>query len=279
MSDIDTDGRHPAVSVIMPAYNAAQLIEQAIQSVREQTFTDWELVVADDCSADETRAIVERHQRQDPRIRLVALDTNLGTAGARNQAIQNSRGKYLAFLDSDDRWSADKLAIQIPVMEREGLDLCFGSYEVCDEAGRTISERVCADRDVSYREMLFDNPAGCLTVVVNHEKHPSIRFSDRIQVGEDLAAWLSIARNGGKVRSVSQTLGAYRLRRGGNSFNKLRAARDRWILLRQIEKLPRRSAWFCLAGYAQASLPRWLANVARLAWNERGEGRAERSTG
>ena len=114
----------PKVSIIVPVYNAGRFLEQTLQSVFQQDFTDWELLLVNDCSTDNSIEIIRRHE-DDKRIRLINLDKNGGAAVARNQGIALAKGRYIAFLDSDDIWKSDKLSKQVDFMEKEGCAFCF----------------------------------------------------------------------------------------------------------------------------------------------------------
>ena len=125
------------VSVIMPAYNCAEYIGDSIRSVQAQTYTDWELIIADDNSKDDTVRIVKKFADADSRIVLIESQENLGPAGARNKAIEAASGTYMAFLDSDDIWHAEKLERQTAFMEENGYDFSFTSYEKLMKTGKS----------------------------------------------------------------------------------------------------------------------------------------------
>ncbi|WP_019571048.1 glycosyltransferase family 2 protein [Thioalkalivibrio sp. ALE11] len=162
--EVETTVRAPVFSVVMPAHNAEAHLRDAVESVRAQTFPDWELLVADDASSDGTGALVEALASEDSRIRVLRRNVNGGPAKARNDAIAASRGRFVAFLDSDDIWYPAKLERQKAVFEDEAPALVFSSYERWDvQTGRR--QAVPCPREIAYDDLLFGNVVGCLTAV------------------------------------------------------------------------------------------------------------------
>lgn len=227
----------PLVSVIMPAYNAAEFLEEAVASVRAQTVTDWELLVIDDCSTDDTRRILERIAAGDPRVRLLRNSENLGAAGSRNRGLEIFRGKYVAMLDSDDYWYPTMLQKMLNKAEETGADIIYCAYELVDEEGR----KVCSDFRVpdatSFRESIVRSVITCSTVLVTGELAGSHRFPTNLY-HEDIALWFQILREGGTARGVDEVLAAYRQRSGSKTANKLKSAARRWKIYREHLKLP-----------------------------------------
>ena len=125
----------PLVSIITPCYNSAKFIGETIDSIQAQTFKDWELIITDDCSTDNTTEIIERYIAADPRIKLYKLEKNSGGGVARNNSIKAAKGRYIAFCDSDDRWHPWKLAKQLEFMQKNDYAFSYTSYMTCDEDG------------------------------------------------------------------------------------------------------------------------------------------------
>ncbi|MGC2424830.1 MAG: glycosyltransferase [Nitrospirota bacterium] len=226
----------PVASVITPAYNAAPFIRETIKSVQAQTFTDWEMIVIDDCSTDDTREVVEEEAKNDPRIRLARMTRNSRQALARNKGIREARGKYIAFLDSDDLWLPEKLAVQIEFMEKNGYALTYSSYRKINERGEVISNPLKFPPVVNLDSLLKTNYIGCLTAVYNSDKIGKVYMPD-ITKREDYALWLKILSMGNKAYLVDRCLAMYRIRPGSVSNNKATAAFYQWKIYRNIEKL------------------------------------------
>ncbi len=229
--------KKPSVSVITPAYNAARFVRETIKSVQAQTFTDWEMIVIDDCSTDNTKDVVEEQAGNDPRIRLLRMDKNSGQALARNKGMRVARGKYIAFLDSDDLWLPEKLAMQTEFMEKTGHVLTYSSYKKINEKGDVISNPLKCPPVVNLDSLLRSNNIGCLTAVYNAEKLGKV-YMPNIPKREDYALWLKILSMGNKAYLVDRCLAMYRIRQGSVSNNKASAAFYQWKLYREIEKLP-----------------------------------------
>ena len=157
------------VSIIMPSYNSSGYIAQSIDSIINQSYTNWELLITDDCSTDNTCEIVERYAARDSRIKLFALEENKGAGIARNNSIKEARGRYIAFCDSDDCWLPDKLKIQIELMACTGAEICYGSYLTCDE-NNVNTGIVVAYKQITYKEICRDDSIGFLTCIYDTQR-------------------------------------------------------------------------------------------------------------
>jgi glycosyltransferase involved in cell wall biosynthesis len=254
----------PLVSIITPCRNGARFLEEMLVSVIEQTFTRWELIVADDHSTDNSAEIVKRHAARDPRIRLVMLREGHagGAANARNAAIRAARGRFIAFLDCDDLWFPSKLEKQLDFMRENDLSLSYTSYEEIDEQGRTLGE-VSAVPNASYTDMLKVNRIGCLTAMYDAEKLGKVFQPIPGPRGEDYATWLRIMEQDDRVAGMAEPLAAYRLRHGSISRNKLRMARNQWRFYREYLQMSRRRAAYFWLHYASLNLLRRLLSRLR----------------
>jgi teichuronic acid biosynthesis glycosyltransferase TuaG len=239
----------PKVSIITPLYNNEKFVGQAIGSVLDQTFQDWEMIVVDDCSEDHPEIIISRFSAEDKRIRLIRLEKNIGAAAARNVAIGHASGDYIAFLDADDTWKPGKLQRQIDFMERENVAFCFTSYEVIDVIGNSTGKVIHAPGIMYYSRYLQNTVIGCLTVVVNRRKTGEFSMP-LIRSSHDMALWLELMKRGFNAYGIDENLASYRLVGSSNTANKFRAARDVWQVYRDIEKLSLGYSLFCFAGYA-----------------------------
>ena len=227
----------PLVSVIMPAYNCGNFIAQAIQSVINQSIPDWELLVVDDCSTDDTVEVVRRLAAQDARVRFASLSQNGGPAEARNAAMRRASGRYVAFLDSDDLWETDKLERQIAFMERIGAKFSATAYDQIDESGKPLPTVCLPPHRTNYRKMLLlSNPIGNSTVM--YDQQALGRFEvPPIHRRNDFALWLKILKKTPCCMGMDDILTHYRVRGSSVSSNKLAQARYHWQLYREIEEL------------------------------------------
>ena len=239
----------PSVSIITPAYNAARFLDATIRSVAEQSFSDWEMIVVDDCSPDETPAIAERWAKRDPRVRLIRMSKNAGPGAARNEALAEAQGRYVAFLDGDDLWRPQKLEVQISFMKETGATFSFTGYSIIDEQGRPVGRCVRAPERVDYRALLRNTIIGCLTVVLDRAQLEPLRMP-MLRQHEDLTLWYDILKRGIVARGISQDLALYRIRRGSASRNKLRSALHMWKVYREVEGLSVPEALECFTSYA-----------------------------
>jgi teichuronic acid biosynthesis glycosyltransferase TuaG len=236
----------PLVSIAMPAFNCAHTLAQSIESVLAQSLSDWELIVVDDGSADDTVVIAERYAMRDSRIRVVRSTQPSGSpAIPRNRAMALSRGRYQAFLDADDLWLPDKLQSQILWMQKHDIALsCTGYYAFQSEDGRNLGALI-PPASTGYSGLLRANIAGCLTVVFNREL-TGVRFFPRCG-HEDYALWLELLREGFLMEGLPQVLAGYRVSEGSASSSKLRNLRFFWYVYRHRENFGMLgSAFFCL---------------------------------
>ena len=243
----------PLVSVITPAWNAAATLEATIASVAAQSFPDWEMLVADDGSADTTPAIAAAWAARDPRIRPLPGPGREGPAGARNRAIRAARGRFIAFLDADDRWRPEKLARQIAFMEREGSPFSFTAYRREDAQGRELGT-VHPPAAVDYAGLLKGNIIGCLTAVYDTARFGKVEMPP-LPLRQDYALWLALLKPGGTARGLDEVLADYRVGGGSLSGSKFKAARGTWAVLRR-EGLLLPHALCCFGHYALAGLRR-----------------------
>lgn len=232
MDATSCNGTSVLVSVIMPAYNAAPYIEQAIRSVMGQTHTDWELLVIDDGSADDTCAIVERLAAEDGRIRLLRNERNSGVAVTRNRGLDLSAGAYVAFLDSDDVWHPEKLAVQICTAQRERAALVYTSYAIVDAHGRPCKKPYTVPARIDLKGLLKENVIGCSTVLLSAAAVGDYRFVTDF-FHEDYCLWLDILRDGHTAAGCTEVLTDWRLILNSRSFNKKKASRNRWRIYRR----------------------------------------------
>ncbi|MCX3264878.1 glycosyltransferase family 2 protein [Pedobacter agri] len=245
----------PLVSIIIPSYNSAGFISATLDSVLSQGYENWELTVIDDCSSDETCAVVSAYASMDTRISLIALSENQGVSNARNTGLENSWGKYVAFLDSDDIWLEDKLKSQVQFMENSQSALSFCAYQRIDENGNIISRIVPVPQRVDYNKLLAHNVVIFSTSMILRTAIGKLRFS---RAGhEDWIFLLKLLKNCGAGHGINLPLALYRVRKNSVSSNKIKAIGYTWRIFRVSEGLNFFRSAVLLARYAvSASLKR-----------------------
>ena len=200
------------VSIITPTYNCGQFIAETIRSVVAQTFADWEMIIVDDCSTDNTTEIVSPFVASDPRIRFFRNDTRQGAALTRNRALREAQGEYIAFLDSDDLWLPEKLERQLAFMEQNGYAFTYHEYDEIDEQSNLLGVHVGGKRYVGKFDMYSCCWPGCLTVMYHRATIGLIQIAD-IRKNNDTAMWLQAIRKS-PCHLLSETLALYRRRQG-----------------------------------------------------------------
>lgn len=235
------------VSVVMPLYNGARYLQRPVESVLGQSHGELELVVVDDGSTDGGADLIDEYARSDQRVRLLRSERNGGVASARNRAIEVARGRYVAFLDSDDWWHVDKLRRQLSALDAHDAAIAYASYQRMAEDGSPLAV-VEPPPTVGHRDMLHSNHIGNCTGIYDRKRLGGDgRFR---KIGhEDYVFWLDLVRRAGRaVRADAGEPLAYYLVRGGSvSSNKLRAARWQWRIYRDIENLGLgESAWYMM---------------------------------
>lgn len=234
-----------SVSVIMPTFNSEHYISDTIESVRNQTHTDWELWVIDDCSKDDTVATVTEIAKNDPRIKIIQLESNGGAAVARSAGIKKSTGRYIAFLDSDDKWDIHKLEKQIGFMEAHNVAFSHTGYRrIQAGTGASLSEYI-PSRRLTYKDMLYSNHVGCLTAMFDTEKVGRITMPD-IRKRQDYAMWLKILRQVESVHGLQEVLASYTVRDDSISSNKVSLLRYNYSVFRDCEGFSRTASLFYL---------------------------------
>lgn len=244
MKALETLDEKPFISVITPAYNSERFIEDAIRSVLKQTYTHWEMIIVDDGSTDRTPDIIEPYLKQDHRIKLIKLDKNSGPAVARNTAFKRAQGRYLAFLDADDQWMPEKLEKQLKFMQERQIAFSFTKYIKVKEDNMESDSVVSIPDQVTYRQLLKHNVIGCLTVMLDTDMIGEVRMVN-MRSRQDYALWLTLCKQGFTAYGLQEILAKYRVRANSISSNKLKMAKQNWIVYRKVKKLGlMKSLWY-----------------------------------
>lgn len=221
------------VSIITPSYNCGIFVADTIRSVLAQTYTNWEMLIVDDCSVDDTETIVK--QFDDPRIRFLKNNTNSGAAVSRNRALLEAKGRWIAFLDSDDLWSPSKLERQIQFMRDNNYHFSYHEYEIIDEESNSVGITVSGPSHISRRGMYNYCWPGCLTVMYDSQVVGLVQVED-IRKNNDYALWLKVSRYS-DCYLLRDCLASYRRRKGSiSNQNKLELIKWHYRLFRNAEK-------------------------------------------
>ena len=207
------------VSIITPCFNSEKYVSQTIQSVLSQTYQNWEMLLVDDCSNDETFAILSKFVSQDARIKAFKLEKNAGAGVARNYAIQHAQGNYIAFLDADDLWKPEKLEKQLHFMQIENIPFTFSFYETIDETGNLRNETITTPSKITYKQLYFCNWIGNLTGMYSVDFFGKIPISS-IKKRQDWMLWLQIVKQIKTAIPVPESLAYYRVREDSISASK-----------------------------------------------------------
>lgn len=228
------------VSIITPTYNSSEHIRATYNSIKEQSHTNWEWLVTDDCSDDDTVSILESISLTDNRVRIFKNTINSGAAVTRNNSLSEVSGRYIAFIDSDDLWVSSKLVTQINFMEKFDCDFSFTSFTIIDEQGNSQSKIVDKHNVVkmyNYKDMLKKEATlGCSTVMLKPSGFSDISMP-LLRTGQDYALWLKLLKTGGMAYLCPQSLTFYRILPNSISRNKVKKAMRQWQIYRQVEKL------------------------------------------
>jgi len=236
------------VSIITPTYNSEAFIEQTIESVQNQTYQNWEMIIVDDASTDGTVSIIEKFIEYDKRIQLYKRAVNSGAGVSRNYAITKANGKYIAFLDADDLWKAEKLEKQIHFMQSRNVPFTFSFYGCINQEGKTLNKRVEAPRVLTFRQLFFCNFIGNLTGIYDTKFFGKIAIST-IRKRQDWIMWLIVLKKLKKAYVVPESLAFYRVHEKSISASKTDLLKYNFMVYRKHHKCHFITAVFCMIGF------------------------------
>ncbi|EQB98224.1 glycosyltransferase family 2 protein [Photorhabdus temperata] len=242
------DSNEIMISIIMPSYNSSNFIGQSIQSVLEQTFSKWELFIIDDCSKDDTIKSVEKFK--DERINLISLKVNVGAGKARNIGLRLAKGKYIAFIDSDDLWLPEKLEHQINYMTKnqELAAVCTG-YTFINEENKPLRGKIVPDKIITLNSYMKNTCIGFSTSMINKTVTGDFYLSE-MRLRQDTHLWISLLIQDLKIEGLPEELVKYRIREHQISGNKLRSAIRTLKLYWSFKEIPWKNRLFNFAYYS-----------------------------
>jgi teichuronic acid biosynthesis glycosyltransferase TuaG len=237
------------VSIITPSYNCSKFIGQTLTSVFTQTYDEWELIIVDDCSTDNSLDVIYQIAGNNQKVKIIALKENVGAAEARNIALRQAQGRYIAFLDSDDIWCPNKLEHQLSFMISNNYSFSFTAYALMNADGKLLNKAIAAPKKIEYNRYLRNTIIGCLTVIIDKQNVGSFEMPN-IKSSHDMALWLQILKRGFCAYGLNEVLANYRIVNTSNTANKKKAALDVWQVYRKTEKLSVLYSTVCFIGYA-----------------------------
>ena len=239
------------VSIITPSYNCSQYIENTINSVLNQTYKNWEMIIVDDLSTDNTRDVISAIAGKDPRVKLFVQEKNAGAGAARTKALELSKGRFVAYLDSDDIWLPKKLERQVSFMKKHKYGFSCASYEVIDNDGNRLNKEVHMMPKADYVGFLTHNYLQTVGIMADLSivDKKLLRMPD-IRRRQDAATWLQVLKAGYPCYGIDEVLCQYRRTVGSLSSNKVKAVKGIWSLYRDIEHLSLPFSCYCFIRYA-----------------------------
>ena len=237
------------VSIIIPVYNAEKFIDETISSILEQTYSNWELILVNDCSSDNSVKLIKKYLK-DERISLINNKTNSRAAISRNNGIDKAKGRYICFLDADDKWDKEKLNKQIAFMKEKDCEFSFTSYEFADEKCIPNGKKVHVPEKISYKQALKNTTIWTSTVMFDMTKLSKEDIYMPNVKSEDTACWWKILKKIDYAYGLDEILSFYRRSEGTLSSNKFEAIKRIWNLYRNVEHLNIIKSTYCFCWYA-----------------------------
>ena len=248
---------YSSISIIVPCYNAFGTITQTIESVLAQSYSDWEMIIVDDCSTDNSADIIKSYVARDSRIKYFRTDKASGSPSLpRNIGIENSQGEYIAFLDADDIWFADKLEKQIRFISENQYDLVYSYYEKMDYSGQRNERLIRTRKQSGYSDLLKSNSIPCLTSIIRRQIIGDVRFKQIPQ--EDFCFWLDILKKGYIAHNICEVTALYREAKTSRSANKLDMLKGYWNVIRNHQHIPFLKSCVYILTYSTEGLRKYL---------------------
>lgn len=254
---MEREYQNDLISVIIPVYNAEKYLDKTLQSIFAQTWGKFEVVLVDDCSKDSSADIIKKYQAEHPEIVYHLQEKNMGAAVARNTALELAQGRYVAFLDSDDIWKADKTEKQLALMNEKDASFSFTAIEMIDENGALKKGKRKVKEKVDYKFLLHNTMIPTSSVIIDRLKKGDFRMPLR-RSGQDYATWLQLLRDGTVAYGINEALVQYRVSGQSLSSNKFKSIKQVWEIQTQDEKVNKFSAFFHVLAFAFNALKKYL---------------------
>lgn len=247
----------------MPVYNAEKYIKKSVDSVLNQTVKIFELIIIDDCSTDKTVDIINEMYSNNSTIKFYRNEKNMGVSKTRNKGLDLAQGEYVAFLDADDMWYPNKLKYQLAFMQiNTHIDFCYTSYDIIDANDDLLRAYKIKSTILKLNSLLKENPIGCSTVFAKAAIFQDNKFKER-HLHEDYILWLELCKNQVILHGIPDVLVKYRYQKNSISGNKIKSAKEKWMILRQVEQLNIFKSAYCFILYAYKGLIKYR----NIIWN------------
>lgn len=236
------------VSIITPMYKGAEFVGDTIESVLKQTYTNWEMIIVDDCSPDDGAGIEVVKRYENPRIKLIESKENRGSSGARNIALREAKGQYIALLDSDDMWPEEYLKSQVEFLKKNEAVIVYGAVQRVDEVTKEkISTPFPRPKRINYNGLLKVCPICPSATVYDVGKCDKYFFDESLgSMRDDYAYWLAMLKNISWAYYNEDVVILYRVRQDAVTANKRKTISSQWKVLREVEHVPFFKAVYCL---------------------------------
>lgn len=245
------------VSIIIPVYNAEKYLSETIQTIKNQTYKNWEAIFVDDCSNDKSINVIKKAKKEDERIKLLHNKKNCGAATSRNNGIDEAKGRYICFLDADDKWLQQKLKKQINFMKEKKCAFSFTAYEFADENCIPSGKKVLVPSKITYKQALKNTTIWTSTVMFDMEKlSKEDIYMPNVVRGQDTATWWKVLKKIDCAYGLNEVLSYYRRSKGTLSSNKFIALKRTWNLYRNVEHLNIFHSMYCFFWYCVNAIKR-----------------------
>lgn len=240
------------ISIIIPVYNAEKYIDKTIQSVLEQTYTNYEIILVNDCSQDQSLQKIEKYAEENPRVKVYTLEENSGAAVARNFGLDMAQGRYIAFLDSDDTWVENKLEKQLDFMKEKDAAFVYCSYDMVNADGEQIRRAIKVKECTKYKDLLTKTMISTSTVLFDRYRTNAVAMPLR-RTGQDYAFWMQLLR---QFDAYGMQVAFTHVCRRNDSLskNKLQNIKDVWEVQTKQEQIHKIPAFFHIIGYGVYAL-------------------------
>lgn len=237
------------VSIVTPSYNSEKYILETYNSIKNQTYRNWEWIIIDDCSSDRTVEIIKKEILKDNHVKLIINEKNIKAAASRNKGIEISKGDYITFIDSDDLWGNIFLEKQLNLLNKEKAHVVFSSYRRVSEDLKTNLGDYIVPEKITYKDLLKTNYMSCLTTVYKKNRFSSLRFNESLKMHEDYVMWLNLLEKEKIAYANKKVLAFYRIRENSTSRNKLKNLFYMYFVLRKIKKFSKYKSINILLNY------------------------------
>jgi teichuronic acid biosynthesis glycosyltransferase TuaG len=237
------------VTIITPSYNCSKFISDTVNSVLSQSYSNWEMIIVDDCSTDNSVEIIERITGDNPKIKLIKLENNVGSAQSRNAALEVASGRFIAFLDSDDIWYTDKLEKQVEFMLKRKAPISFTSYELIDENGVSKNHIIHSVEKLTQIDYLKNTIIGFSTSMIDTQIVGNSFRMMNIRTRQDASLWITLLGKGFIAQGINEVLMKYRVHSQSISANKVKAAKQVWNLYFNLHRLGFLKSIYCFSFY------------------------------